>query len=101
MSSASVGTRRRSRPRLRHPAEVPFFIFMVVLNSLVIAATLDLGPVRRTMSPPPAGRGWPPGPGPPGRVAVHVDGPEPLRAAGMHRRPMAADFHKGSPSWFK
>jgi Zn-dependent protease with chaperone function len=41
MSSASVGTKRRSRPRLRHPAEVPFFIFMVVLNILIIAAVLN------------------------------------------------------------
>jgi Zn-dependent protease with chaperone function len=41
MSSASVGTKRRSRPRLRHPAEVPFFIFMVVLNLLIIAAVLN------------------------------------------------------------
>jgi Zn-dependent protease with chaperone function len=45
MSSASVGTRRRSRPRLRHPAEVPFFLFMVVLNLLIIAAILDAAAV--------------------------------------------------------
>jgi hypothetical protein len=36
---------RRSRPRLRHPAEVPFFIFMVVLNVLIIAAILDAAAV--------------------------------------------------------
>jgi Zn-dependent protease with chaperone function len=41
MSSESVRTNRRSRPRLRHPAEVPFFIFMVVLNVIVVAAILD------------------------------------------------------------
>jgi Zn-dependent protease with chaperone function len=36
-----VRTNRRSRPRLRHPAEVPFFIFMVVLNVIIVAAILD------------------------------------------------------------
>jgi Zn-dependent protease with chaperone function len=41
MSSESVRTNRRSRPRLRHPAEVPFFIFMVVLNVIIVAAILD------------------------------------------------------------
>jgi Zn-dependent protease with chaperone function len=41
MVSESVPANRRSRPRLRHPAEVPFFIFMVVLNVLIIAAILD------------------------------------------------------------
>jgi Zn-dependent protease with chaperone function len=45
MSSQSVRTRppspRRRPPRLRHPAEVPFFVFMVVLNVLIIAAILD------------------------------------------------------------
>ena len=45
MSSASVGTRRRSRPRLRHPAEVPFFIFMVLLNLLIIAVILNAAAV--------------------------------------------------------
>jgi Peptidase family M48 len=45
MSSESVETKRRSRPRLRHPAEVPFFIFMVVLNILIIAAILDAAAV--------------------------------------------------------
>jgi Zn-dependent protease with chaperone function len=45
MSSESVGTKRRSRPRLRHPAEVPFLIFMVVLNILIIAAILDAAAV--------------------------------------------------------
>jgi Zn-dependent protease with chaperone function len=29
------------RGRLRHPAEIPFFIFMVVLNVLIIVAILD------------------------------------------------------------
>jgi|Kansoi500Nextera_1026154.scaffolds.fasta_scaffold48087_1 hypothetical protein len=32
MSSSSVRASRHSRPRLRHRAEVPFFIFMVVLG---------------------------------------------------------------------
>jgi hypothetical protein len=45
MSSASAATKRRSRPRLRHPAEVPLFIFMVVLNILIIAAILDAAAV--------------------------------------------------------
>jgi Zn-dependent protease with chaperone function len=45
MSSESVRTNRRSRPRLRHPAEVPFFIFMVVLNVIIIAAILDAASV--------------------------------------------------------
>ena len=45
MSSASVRTSRHSRPRLRHPTEVPFFIFMVVLNILIIAAILDAAAV--------------------------------------------------------
>ena len=45
MSSASVGTSGRPRPRLRHPAEVPFFIFMVVLNLIIIAAILDAAAV--------------------------------------------------------
>jgi hypothetical protein len=45
MSWASVATRRRSRPRLRHPAEVPFFSFMVVLNLVIIAAILDAAAV--------------------------------------------------------
>jgi Zn-dependent protease with chaperone function len=45
VSSASVGTKRRSRPRLRHPAEVPFFIFMVVLNLIIIAAILEAAAV--------------------------------------------------------
>ena len=45
MASASVGSSRRSRPRLRHPTEVPFFIFMVVLNLLIIAAILEAASV--------------------------------------------------------
>ena len=45
MSSASVRTTRHSRPRLRHPTEVPFFIFMVVLNILIIAAILEAASV--------------------------------------------------------
>jgi hypothetical protein len=55
--------------------------------------TLGLGPVRRTTSPPPAAFGWPPGPGPPGRVTIHLGGPEPLRTAGMPRHPTATGFH--------
>jgi Zn-dependent protease with chaperone function len=39
--SESVRSNRRSRPRLRHPGEVPFFIFMVVLNIIIVAAILD------------------------------------------------------------
>jgi hypothetical protein len=35
---------------------------------------------------------------PPGRVTIHVGGPEPLRTAGMHRQPMATESLKGSPS---
>jgi Zn-dependent protease with chaperone function len=34
-------TKPPSRRRLRHPAEVPFFIFMVVLNVIIIAAIVD------------------------------------------------------------
>jgi hypothetical protein len=45
MSSASVRTNRRSRPRLRHPAEVPFFSFMVILNVAVIAAIVEAAAV--------------------------------------------------------
>jgi Zn-dependent protease with chaperone function len=45
MSSASVGTKRRSRPRLRHPTEVPFFILMVVLNLVIIAVILNAAAV--------------------------------------------------------
>jgi Zn-dependent protease with chaperone function len=41
MSSESVGTKRRPRPRLRHSAEVPLFVFMVVLNVIIVAAILD------------------------------------------------------------
>jgi hypothetical protein len=40
MSSEARQTNRHSRPRLRHPAEVPFFIFMVVLNLIIVAAIL-------------------------------------------------------------
>jgi hypothetical protein len=40
-----VSTSNRQPPsprgRLRHPAEIPFFIFMVVLNVLIIVAILD------------------------------------------------------------
>jgi hypothetical protein len=45
MSSESGRANRRSRPRLRHPAEVPFFIFMVVLNLIIIAVILDAAAV--------------------------------------------------------
>ena len=44
MSSASVGTKGRSRPRLRHPAEILLHL-MVVLNILIIAAILDAAAV--------------------------------------------------------
>jgi hypothetical protein len=27
-------------------------------------------------------------------IIIHVGGPEPLRAAGIHRRPMATEFHE-------
>jgi Peptidase family M48 len=40
MSSESVRTRPSPR-RLRHPGEVPFSIFMVVLSVIIIAAILD------------------------------------------------------------
>jgi Zn-dependent protease with chaperone function len=42
---SSVRTRRRSRPRLRHPAEVPIFIVMVLLNLLIVAAILEAAAV--------------------------------------------------------
>jgi hypothetical protein len=45
MSSEPVRTNRRSRPRLRHPAEVPLFIFMVVLNLIIVAAILEAAAV--------------------------------------------------------
>jgi Zn-dependent protease with chaperone function len=45
MSSQSVRANRRSRPRLRHPAEVPFFIFMVVLNLIIITVILNAAAV--------------------------------------------------------
>jgi hypothetical protein len=45
MSSASVGSSRRSRPRLRHPTEVPFFILMVALNLVIIAVILNAAAV--------------------------------------------------------
>jgi Zn-dependent protease with chaperone function len=45
MVSESVRANRRWRPGLRHPAEVAFFIFMVVLNVLIIAAILEVAAV--------------------------------------------------------
>jgi Zn-dependent protease with chaperone function len=45
MGSEAGRTNRHSRPRLRHPAEVPFFIFMVVLNLIIVAAILDAAAV--------------------------------------------------------
>jgi Zn-dependent protease with chaperone function len=45
MSLESVRTKPPSPRRLRHPAEVPFFIFMVVLNVIIIAAILDAASV--------------------------------------------------------
>ena len=39
MSSASMAHRPSTR-RLRHPAEIPFFVFMVVLNIAIIAFIL-------------------------------------------------------------
>ena len=45
MRSEAGRTTRHSRPRLRHPAEVPFFIFMVVLNLIIVAAILDVAMV--------------------------------------------------------
>jgi Zn-dependent protease with chaperone function len=45
MSSESRRANRRSRPRLRHPTEVPFFIIMVVLNVLIIAVILNAAAV--------------------------------------------------------
>lgn len=44
-SLESVRTNRHSRPRLRHPAEVPFFILMVVLNVVIIALIVDAAAV--------------------------------------------------------
>jgi len=41
----SVRTNRHSRPRLRHPAEVPFFILMVALNVVIIALIVDAAAV--------------------------------------------------------
>jgi len=40
MSSASPMAHRPSTRRLRHPAEVPFFVFMVVLNIVIIVFIL-------------------------------------------------------------
>jgi hypothetical protein len=40
MPSQLVRTTPTSPPMLRHPAEVPFFVIMVVLNVVVIAAIL-------------------------------------------------------------
>jgi Zn-dependent protease with chaperone function len=45
MSSEPVRTNRRSRPRLRHPAEVPLLIFMVVRNLIIVAAILEAAAV--------------------------------------------------------
>jgi hypothetical protein len=40
MSAASPMVHRLSARRLRHPAEIPFFVFMVVLNIAIIAFIL-------------------------------------------------------------
>jgi hypothetical protein len=45
MSSRSEWASRHSRRQLRHPAEVPFFIFMVLLNVLIVAAILEAAAV--------------------------------------------------------
>jgi Zn-dependent protease with chaperone function len=45
MASGSVRIAQRSRARLRHRAEVPFFIVMAVLNLIIIAAILEAAAV--------------------------------------------------------
>ena len=40
MSSHHTQAKPPSRPSLRHPAEVPFFVFMVILNVAIIAAII-------------------------------------------------------------
>jgi hypothetical protein len=45
MSSRSEWASRHSRRQLRHPAEVPFFTFMVLLNVLIVAAILEAAAV--------------------------------------------------------
>ena len=42
MSSQRTQARQSGHSSLRHPAEVPFFIFMVILNIAIIVAIIDL-----------------------------------------------------------
>ena len=42
MSSHRTQAKPKSPPSLRHPAEVPLFVFMVILNVAITVAIIDL-----------------------------------------------------------
>jgi hypothetical protein len=42
MSSHRTQAKPKSPPSLRHPAEVPLFVFMVILNVAIIVAIIDM-----------------------------------------------------------
>ena len=45
MSSHRTQAKPKSPPSLRHPAEVPLFVFMVILNVAIIVAIIDIAVV--------------------------------------------------------
>jgi len=58
MSSHRTQAKPKSPPSLRHPAEVPLFVFMVILNVAIIVAIIDLAVVLPFLPEPLKQSGW-------------------------------------------
>jgi Zn-dependent protease with chaperone function len=58
MSSHRTQAKPKSPPALRHPAEVPLFVFMVILNVAIIVAIIDMAVVLPFLPEPLKQSGW-------------------------------------------
>jgi Zn-dependent protease with chaperone function len=58
MSSQRTQARQSGHSSLRHPAEVPFFVFMVMLNVAIIVAIIDMAVVLPFLPEPLKQSGW-------------------------------------------
>jgi Zn-dependent protease with chaperone function len=58
MSSQRTQPRQSGPSSLRHPAEVPFFIFMMILNVAIIVAIIDMAVVLPFLPEPLKQSGW-------------------------------------------